>query len=147
MPLPKFTDEAQFRKEWIRPFLSKLGYILVPHTHGPNEQGKDFYFADQDRFDNFRFYAVQAKLGDIGVGADTEELIRQTTTCFDVPIWYRGQEKRVSAVYVVTDGKITYQAEKRILHHFRQEHFGENVHLLDGAKLEALERRTAMGEG
>jgi hypothetical protein len=52
MPLPNFTDEDDFRANWIRAFLSKLGYILVTHSHGSGEQGKDLFFADYDRMEN-----------------------------------------------------------------------------------------------
>jgi hypothetical protein len=65
MPLPPFKNEADFREAWIAPFLSKLGFIRVTNVHGSEEQGKDFFFADFDRFEHRRFYAVQAKLNRI----------------------------------------------------------------------------------
>lgn len=69
MPLPLFENEAEFRIAWVAPFLSKMGYILPKHVHGPNEQGKDFYFAEHDRFGHLRFLAAQVKVGNIGAGS------------------------------------------------------------------------------
>jgi hypothetical protein len=30
--------EAEFRKQWIAPFLSKMGFILPKHVHGQDEE-------------------------------------------------------------------------------------------------------------
>jgi hypothetical protein len=143
MALPQFPNEAAFRDQWIKPFLSRLGYILVTHHHGTNEHGKDFYFADFDRFEHPRYYAAQVKLGNIGTGqAETGELLDQVKACFDVRIRDRkgGDEQRICAVYVMASGSISDQARTRIAGFCRSERFGENVYFLDGDRLETLER-------
>jgi hypothetical protein len=50
MALPEFKNEQEVRDHWIAPFLSKMGFILPKKEHGQNEHGKDFVFADYDRF-------------------------------------------------------------------------------------------------
>jgi Restriction endonuclease len=101
MPLPAFKDEAEFRTNWIAPFLSKLGYIQVSHIHGSGEQGKDFFFADYDRFEHRRFYAVQAKNGKIGAGGtELDGLLNQVQRSFTVKLRFHkdANEQHVSAV-------------------------------------------------
>jgi len=85
--LRTFNDEDDFRQNWIKPFLHKLGYILVTHSHGADEHGRDLFFADFDRFEHPRFCAVQAKKGNIRAGnAELSKLQEQAQACFDVCI-------------------------------------------------------------
>ena len=87
MALRTFNDEDDFRQNWIKPFLHKLGYILVTHSHGADEHGRDLFFADFDRFEHPRFCAVQAKKGNIRAGnAELSKLQEQAQACFDVCI-------------------------------------------------------------
>ena len=143
MTFPQFKDEDEFCQEWISPFLSKLGYTVIAYSHGADEQGKDFFFADFDRFGHIRLYAIQAKNGDIGAG-DTEldKLLNQVKRAFRIPIRYRkeSEERRVSAVYIFASGKISDRAREYISDYCRSEPFGENVHYLDADRLERLER-------
>lgn len=143
MPLPRFTNEAAFRSEWIAPFLSKLGYILPKHIHGANEQGKDFYFAEHDKFGHLRFLAAQVKNGDIGAGStELDQLLNQVRRCFTVTLkHHKGAEnQRISAVYIMASGRISSTAREYISDAMRQEHYGENVYYLDGETLYNLER-------
>jgi hypothetical protein len=143
MALPAFNDEAEFRQTWIKPFLTKLGFILVTHSHGTDEQGKDFFFADFDRFEHPRFYAVQEKNGDIRSGDSAiGALLGQVQAAFEVRIRHRkgADEQRVSAVYIMASGRISPQARERISEHCRAAPYGENVHYLDADRLESLEK-------
>ncbi len=143
MPLPKFKNEADFRENWILPFLSKMGFAHVTLTHGPSEQGKDFIFADYDRFEHQRFYAVQAKHGNVGVGKDLATLLEQVERCFTVKLRFHkvAHERRVSAVYLMTTGKFSREALEHISDWCGTKGFGENVYCLDGETLERLERQ------
>lgn len=149
MALPPFKDEAEFRENWIRPFLAKRGYILVTHTHGTSEHGKDLIFADFDGFEHPRFYSAQAKNGNIGAGGtEIGKLLEQVKASFEVRIRDRkgADEQRVSAVYVMASGKISDEARRRISEHCRAVPYGENVYFLDGDRLETLERSAQFGE-
>ena len=143
MSLPEFKNEAEFRTEWIAPFLSKLGYILPTHNHGTGEQGKDFFFAEHDKFGHLRFNAAQVKLGNIGSGnSQLSDLLHQVRSCFDVTLnYHKGTvQQRISAVYIMTNGSISEEARRRIYGYCEREHFGENVFYLDGETLDILER-------
>lgn len=143
MPLPEFTTEAEFREQWIGPLLTRLSFIHVVHTHGEGEQGKDFIFADFDRFEHLRFYAVQAKLGDIGAGdVELQKLLGQVERSFRVRIRDRkgAEDRRVSAVYVMASGRISARAREYISEHCRSAIYGENVYFLDGDRLDQINR-------
>lgn len=142
MALQKFKSEAEFRDSWIKPFLAKLGYTLVTVVHGRNEQGKDLFFADFDRFEHVRFCCVQAKNTDIKVGRQLGDLLDQVKRSFEVQIrdYKSAEQMRISAVYVMTSGKITDEARQHITSHCRGVPYGENVYFLDGSRLELLER-------
>lgn len=143
MALPEFAGEAEFRARWINPFLQKLGYTMVTHSHGPDEHGKDHIFADFDRFEHVRFLSAQAKLGNVGAGdVELEKLLHQITRAFTVKLRYRPgmHEQRISAVYVMATGTISPEARKFIHDSCAQEHFGGNVYFLDGERLDHLDR-------
>lgn len=149
MPMPEFKNEALFRTEWIAPFLSKLGYILPKHVHGTTEQGKDFYFAEHDKFGHLRFLAAQVKNGDIGAGSvELDQLLNQVRRCFAVTLkHHKGAEnQRISAVYIMASGKISATGREYISDAMRQEHYGENVYYLDGETLYNLERHASYTE-
>jgi hypothetical protein len=142
MPLPEFGSEKEFRETWIAPFLSKMGFILPKHVHGQDEQGKDFFFADHDRFGHLRVYSAQAKLGDIGTGSDLTGVMDQVERSFEVTLKYHkgSHDQRIAAVYLMANGSISPQARERISDRCRQRTFGENVYFLDGETLDNLER-------
>jgi hypothetical protein len=138
-----FKDEAEFRVKWVAPFLNKLGYILVNHIHGTSEQGRDFFFADFDRFEHRRFYAAQVKIGSIGAGkAELDSLLNQVSRSFTVKLRFHKEadEKHVSAVYIMASGSISREAREYISDWCKRQHFGENVYYLDGDTLERLEK-------
>ena len=143
MSLPEFNNEAEFRTEWIAPFLAKLGYILPKHVHGTGEQGKDFFFAEYDKFGHLKFSAAQVKLGNIGAGqVELNNLLDQVRRSFTVTLKYHkgADRQRISSVYLMTNGSISDSAREYISDYCRQEHYGENVFYLDGATLDNLDR-------
>lgn len=147
MTLPEFRDEAEFRTTFIEPLLNRLGFILVTHSHGTDEQGKDFFFADFDRFQHMRLYAAQAKLGNIGAGSsELDALLNQVKRAFRVRVRNRkrAENRRVSAVYIMTSGTISGVAREYITDHVASEPFGENVYFVDGDMLEKLDQNTQL---
>ena len=142
MAIPDFRTEKEFRDKWIGPFLSKLGFIVVKNTHGASEQGKDFYFAEYDRFGHTRVYAAQVKLGNIGTGSETRDILDQVKRCFEVPIRFHksAHEQRIASVYVMTKGTISHEAKNQIHGWCKTEKMGENVFFLDGEQLDNKDR-------
>lgn len=143
MTLPKFKNEAQFRKNWLTPFFRKLGFTLVRHNHGRGEQGKDFYFAEYDRFDHRRFLSAQIKLGNIGVSkGECSNLLDQVKRSFAVRLRVprEANDVRIAAVYIIASGTISPEARQYISDWCDRENFGENVYYLDSETLERLEK-------
>ena len=55
--------------------------------------------------------------------------------------WHGGDSPRechVSAVYIFNSGEITANAKEQLLSELERERYGDNVHFLDGERLEAL---------
>ena len=142
MAIPDFQNEKEFRDKWIGPFLSKLGFIVVKNIHGVNEQGKDFYFAEYDRFGHTRVYAAQVKLGNIKTGKEISEILEQVKRCFQVPLRFNktAHEQRIASVYVMTNGTISHTAKEQIHGWCNVEKMGENVFFLDGEQLDNKEK-------
>ena len=57
----------------------KLRFANVKYNHGNKEFGKDITFARRTEFDDYEYYGVQVKHGDVSGGAQGEinELIQQ----------------------------------------------------------------------
>ena len=143
MTLPDFRNEQDFRDNWVAPFLNKLGFFHVKNNHGTAEQGKDFFFADYDRFGHIRVCAAQVKLGNIGSGdMEIARLREQVRKCFEVRLRFTklAHEQRIASVYVMTNGTISPTAKECIHEWCVVNHFGENVFFLDGEQLENKER-------
>ncbi len=66
----KFKNEADFRATFVRPLLTRLGFISVAELHGQQEYGKDFVFSELTPFGFLRHYAAVVK---------HEKLISQTS--------------------------------------------------------------------
>ena len=135
----RFTSEEQFRDEFIRPFLNRLGFLSVAELHGSQEFGKDFVFAEVDRFGQMRYYGCQAKHErSIRQGAMVDGLLSQIRQMFEISFALPNSAMvhHISAVYVFNDGEITANAQTQIRGLLRREHYGDNAHFLDGQRLE-----------
>lgn len=137
----RYANEAQFRDEFVKPLLNRLGFYGVDQQHGSNEFGKDFVFSELHRLGGMRHYAAQVKHEQrINQGAVVDGLLSQVKQCFTIPFTRTDSPRQcyVSSVYVFNSGEITDNAKVQILGALTTEHFGDNVHLLDGDRLGAL---------
>jgi hypothetical protein len=137
----RFKDEAEFREKFVKPLLNRLGYYGVSEQHGTQEFGKDFVFSELHRLGGMRHYASQVKHEEsINQGASINGLLSQVKQAFAKP-FKRADSPRecyVSAVYVFNSGKITDGAKEQLLRELERERYGDNVHFLDGDRLDAL---------
>jgi len=137
----RFKDEAEFREKFVKPLLNRLGYYGVSELHGTQEFGKDFVFSELHRLGGMRHYAAQVKHEPkINQGVAVDGLLCQVRQAFAKP-FKRADSPRdchVSAVYVFNSGEITENAKEQLLSGLEREHYGENVHFLDGERLGAL---------
>ena len=137
----RFKDEAEFREKFVKPLLNRLGYYGVSEQHGTQEFGKDFVFSELHRLGGMRHYAAQVKHDKrISQGTAVDELLSQVRQAFARPFKRTDspRECHVSAVYVFNSGEITANAKEQLLRELEQERYGDNVHFLDGERLEAL---------
>jgi hypothetical protein len=143
----RFSSEAQFRDDFVKPFLNRLGFYGVEQQHGSTEFGKDFVFSELHRLGGMRHYAAQVKHeGKIHQGVLVDSLLSQVKQCFTVPFTRTDSPRpcHVSSAYVFNSGEITDNAKTQILGALMAEHFGDNVHFLDGDRLEALAEGAAL---
>jgi len=137
----RFKDEAEFREKFVKPLLNRLGYYGVSEQHGAQEFGKDFVFSELHRLGGMRHYAAQVKHeASINQGAAIDGLLSQVRQAFAKPFKRADspRECHVSAVYVFNSGEITANAKEQLLSELERERYGDNVHFLDGERLEAL---------
>lgn len=109
------ADEVGWIKTHVLPLFRSLGFRRVDFVHGPLEAGRDVVMADFDRFGLLKYYAVQAKDGDLRARSDSPEIntiLDQIRTAFETP--YRdplsGTEHKIAGVYLVINGSITESA-------------------------------------
>jgi hypothetical protein len=137
----RFENEAEFREKFIKPLLNRLGYYGVTEQHGTQEFGKDFVFSELHRLGGMRHYAAQVKHEKkINQGSQVDGLLSQVRQAFAKP-FTRAESSRechVSAVYVFNSGEITDNAKEQLLSELGRERYGDNVHFLDGERLESL---------
>jgi hypothetical protein len=137
----QFKDEADFREKFVKPLLNRLGYYGVSEQHGTQEFGKDFVFSELHRLGGMRHYAAQVKHEErINQGAAIDGLLSQVRQAFAKPFKRADspRECHVSAVYVFNSGEITANAKEQLLSELGIAHYGDNVHFLDGERLDAL---------
>jgi hypothetical protein len=140
-PYEQFENEAEFREKFVKPLLNRLGFYGVSELHGTQEFGKDFVFSELHRLGGMRHHAAQVKHEkSIRQGVFVDELLSQVRQAF-AKSFKRADSPRdcyVSAVYVFNSGEITVGAKEQLLSALEHKHYGDNVHFLDGERLEAL---------
>jgi hypothetical protein len=137
----RFKDEAEFREKFVKPLLNRLGFYGVSEQHGTQEFGKDFVFSELHRLGGMKHYAGQVKHEErINQGTSVDGLLSQVRQAFARPFKRADspRECRVSAVYVFNSGEITANAKEQLLSELERERYGDNVHFLEGDRLEAL---------
>jgi len=139
----QYQNEEEFRDRFVRPLLNRLGFFAVALKHGTQEFGKDFVFSELHRFGGVRHYVAQVKHEDkINQGPKVDGLLSQVRQAFSVPFTLPDspRERYVSAVYVFNSGAITDNAQTYMMSELRKERYGDNVHFLDGDRLDSLDR-------
>lgn len=137
----QFKDEAEFREKFVKPLLNRLGFYGVSEQHGSQEFGKDFVFSELHRLGGMRHHAAQVKHEkSINQGKSVDDLLSQVKQAFAKP-FTRADSPRdcyVSSVYIINSGEITVNAKEQLLTELERERYGDNVHFLDGERVEAL---------
>lgn len=111
----RYKNEEEFRKEFIRPLLTRLGFVAVAELHGSQEFGKDFVFSELTPFGFLRHYAAVVKhIKSINQdGLKCQEILSQVKQAFSVKFQLPDNEAehKISNVVVFNSGKITEMVE------------------------------------
>jgi hypothetical protein len=110
-------DEDSFCRDILEPLLCRMGYRNVRYTHGKKERGRDFVFSEMTCFNDFLYYAVQAKAGNVGggVNSDIDEIVGQLDDGFTMDYAEPGCAPVYISVFVVAiSGHFTENAEDQI---------------------------------
>ena len=137
-----YSDEEDFRTRFIRPLLTRLGYLGVAELHGMQEYGKDFVFAEITPFGFLKYHAAVVKhCSTINQGKSVDDVLTQIRQAFNVRFTVSDTPTRhgVSSVYVFNSGKITDNAKHRLREDLSRERYGENVHIFDNERLQQLD--------
>lgn len=141
----KYSNEEQFREQFLIPLLHRAGYSVVVNYHGKQEFGKDLVFGEIDAFGHMRYHGLQAKyVGSIGQG-EAQDLVNDCKEAYQNPFRHpqTGIEESLDLFYVVNGGSISDNAKTIVFNAMRGEH-GGHVRIIDGLGLLALDRLLAI---
>ena len=144
----KFNSEAEFRDAFVRPLLTKMGFLTICELDGSQEFGKDFVFSELTPFGFFRHYGVVVK-HEKAIRQSASQLcqtvlaqVRQAfSVSFRVP--EASAESKVASVLFMNSGGITPNVITWFRAELDRERYGENVHFFDGERLAQLDRQVA----
>jgi hypothetical protein len=140
-----YKDEAEFRNNFIRPLLTRLGFIAVAELHGGQEFGKDFVFSELTPFGFLRHYAAVVKhiesINQGGSNMKCLEILSQVKQAFSVKFQLpeNESENRISSVVVFIPGKISDNARTWMRSELDEDKYGRNVSFLDEERLYQLD--------
>lgn len=145
---PEFTryaDENDFVQRFLVPLLGRLGFGIVANHHGQSEAGMDLIVGEIDRFSHVRYHGIQAKFKPSIGKLATHGLVHDATEAFAAEFTYpqTGAKHRISCFYVVNAGTVSDEARKLFFALLQSKH-GDNVRLLEGRDLLALDRSAAL---
>jgi hypothetical protein len=120
--LEKISDEVNEFHPLLHSVLDKLPNVRkVDYTHGNAEMGADFILSKWDDISDYEDYVgVVAKIGSIK--QDHDDVLRQIDECLDSGERFFADGRKIvslSEVWVICNGNITQNAQKKINHKFR----------------------------
>ena len=137
--------ESDFTVKILLPLFRNLGFSNVKYNHGNKEYGKDITFARRSEFDEYEYYGVQVKYGDISGGTigEINGLITQATDAFKMPFYdvYSRNKVRISKLIIAISGKFTQNAIEKIVDGITDFPIKNNIIFIDGEKIQTLLER------
>ena len=119
-------SENDFRDRIVRPLFLALKYRDGRDLHGPDEDGKDVVFIEDDKFGRTRVVCVQTKKGNLNMSsAVTKNIgiaVTQLKMALEAPVsLLESREKRhVDEVVLCASGKINKRATEYIVSELAQ---------------------------
>ena len=137
--------EDDFTTKILIPLIRKLGFANVKYNHGTAEFGKDITFARLTEFEEYEYWGVQVKFGDVSGSAagDINELLIQAKDAFSMPFYdvYTRQKRRISKLIIAISGRFTKNAIEKIIEGLTDYPLKNNIVFLDGEKINTLIER------
>lgn len=135
-------NEADFAISILIPLLRKMGFSNVRYTHGKKEYGKDIIFSRRTEFDEYEYWGVQVKFGDVsgGVNSEIDTLVGQAEDAFKMPFYdvYSRSRQRISRLLIAISGKFTENAVEKICEKIESYPLKNNIVFVDGEKIKTL---------
>ncbi len=140
-----YADENDFVQRFLVPLLTRRGFGIVINHHGASEAGMDLIVGEVDRFAHVRYHGIQAKFESSIGKAASHGLAQDATEAFASQFTHpqTGAMHRISTFYAVNAGSISDEARDLFFARLQAPH-GDNVRLLDGRDLLALDRTYAL---
>lgn len=139
------NKESDFTLKILLPLFRNLGFSNVKYNHGNKEYGKDITFARRSEFDEYEYYGVQVKFGDVSGGAngDINELVNQAIDAFKMPFYdvYSRNKVRISKLIIAISGRYTLNAIEKIVEGINDFPLKNNIVFIDGEKIQTLLER------
>ena len=140
----RYKNESDFRTSFVRPLLTRLGFVSVAELHGQQEYGKDFVFSEITPFGFLRHYgAVVKHKKSITQSSRSvcDEILAQVRQAFAISFRLPDTEAEhpIASVVVFTSGRISDNARIWLRSELSEERYGRNVHILDGERLFQLD--------
>ena len=150
MLFDKYKNEKEFRSQFVRPLLTKLGFLSIAELDGPQEFGKDFVFSEITPFGFVRHYGVVVKhLKSIKqTSKPCSNVLSQIQQAFSVKFQLpdSASETHISSVLFMNSGNITPGAIKELRSALNFEKYGENTHIFDNERLSQLDQSATFSE-
>ena len=135
-------NEADFTISILAPLLRKIGFSDVRYNHGKKEYGKDIIFSRRTEFDEYEYWGVQVKFGDVpgGVNSGIDTLVGQAEDAFKMPFYdvYTRSRQRISKLLIAISGKFTENAVEKICEKIESHPLKNNIVFVDGEKIKTL---------
>lgn len=129
----------------LLPLFRNMGFSNVKYNHGNKEYGKDITFARRTEFNEYEYYGVQVKFGDVSGGASGEinTLVSQAKDAFSMPFYdvYSRKQVRISKVVIAISGRFTSNAIEKIVEGITDYPMKNNLIFLDEDKIRTVMER------
>ncbi len=136
-----YSNEKLFSTELILPLLRRMEYINVRYNHGIKEYGRDFLFAEINKFSEIVNFGMQIKAGNISgeVNSEIDMIIGQINDAFTMPFNKLGHENdyHITTFIVAISGHFTDNAKEKIKYKINKGLYG-SIYFWDKDKIMEL---------
>jgi hypothetical protein len=143
--LADFKSEDDFVQRLLIPLLGRIGYGVVANYHGKSEAGMDLVVGEIDRFGHVRYHGIQVKYESSIGKSQSHGLVEDAREAFATGFRHpqTGASHRIGTFYVFNAGSVSDDARSHFFASLNPT-YGDNVRLLEGRDVVALDRSAAV---